>query len=313
MKTYALGFDLGGTKLAAGLVDRDGKVLAERREPARIGEGPAAVLEQFARMADALRAELPARHRGRKLRVGIASAGPLDPDNGDLLDPTNYALTGGGTWGRYPLGRRVSARLKLPVTVENDAAAAALAEAWIGAGRRTQDLLVLTLGTGVGNGMIVGGELVRTGGRLHPEASHIPINADDRSAPCGCGNFGCIEAYLSGPNFARRAGFATGEAVVTAARAGDAKALAAFENYSDRLALALNAYAILYSPSVVVLTGGFERAADLFLPRATIRLRELLARLLESTPQLLPKITRSKLKNRAGIIGAARTAFIAER
>lgn len=303
-QAQVLAFDLGGTKIAAAVVNARGRVMEELREPALFADGKAAVLAQMTRMGK----NLISSHRSIK-RVGIASAGPLDPVRGVLLDPTNFASKH-GSWGKTPLASLMSKRLGLPVTIENDAAAAMLAEAWIGAARKYQNAMILTLGTGLGTGVLCNGELLRSGRHLHPEAGHLIIHAGDRSAPCGCGNLGCAEAYLSGRNFARRAALQlsrpnlSGEELTRLARARDPQALAAFAEYGEWLAIAVHNYVVIYCPEIVVVTGGFAEAADLFLETTERKLEALLKRR-RTGIDLMPQFAVSALHNQAGLIGAA--------
>ncbi len=186
-----LAYDLGGTKLSVGVVDSRGKVIEESREPVRASEGKAALFRQLSDLGKPLLKRYP-----RIKKVGIASAGPLDPRTGSLLNPTNLSR-GGPEWGVVPLAKQLSKSLGLPVHLDNDAAAAMLAEHWIGAAKGYDNAMILTLGTGLGTGVIANGELLRAGRFLHPEAGHAIIGFADASAPCGCGNFGCAEAYPS--------------------------------------------------------------------------------------------------------------------
>jgi glucokinase len=252
------------------------------------------------------------RRHPRVRRAGIASAGPLDPFKGELLEPTNIT-SAKGSWGRVPIASILTRRLGVPTLLENDAAAAILAEHWIGAARGASDAMILTLGTGLGTGMIVAGELVRAGQSQHPEGGHMILNPWDESAPCGCGNQGCAEAYLSGRNFTRRARARFGNSELQAkdiaelARKRDPRALAAFEEYAELMATALYNYVRIYAPEVVVFTGSFAAAHDLFLERT----RTILAARLERAriPQFMPKLTLSKLDNNAGLIGGAYVAL----
>lgn len=303
-----LAYDLGGTKVAAGVVDARGKVLEEIRVPVVIQEGKAAVIRQ---LADLGRGFLRAHPEIR--RAGIASAGPLDPAKGVLLDPTNFA-SAEGHWGKVPLASLLSKRLGVPVALENDAAAAMLAERWIGAAKGFDNAMILTLGTGLGTGMIVNGELVRAGRELHPEAGHLILRAGDRSAPCGCGNLGCAEAFLSGRNFSRRARVRFADPELSAkdiaelARRGDPRALEAFEEYAELMAVAIHNYAVIYAPEIVVFTGSFAEASDLFLGKTREHLKRLLARRRKGM-DLLPALKVSSLRNLAGLIGGAKVAF----
>ncbi len=303
-----LAYDLGGTKVAVGVVNSKGKILAEIREPVVIDQGKKAVLEQLGKLGRQFINKYP------KIKsVGMASAGPLDPYKGILLDPTNFASKE-GTWGIVPLASILSKKLKRPVTLENDAAAAMLAEHWLGAAKKFNNAMILTLGTGLGTGIISNGELVRAGQHMHPEAGHIIINYGDRTAPCGCGNFGCAEAYLSGRSFTRRARqrFAnpqlTGKDIADLARKRDPRALAAFEEYAEQMAATLNNYVVLYAPEVIVFTGSFADAADLFLKNTQRHLEKLLERR-RAGIDMMPKLMVSTLNNNAGLIGGAYVAL----
>lgn len=303
-----LAYDLGGTKVAVGVVNRRGKILADCKEPVNLEMGKEAVFEQLVRLGKQMMARYPGIRRG-----GIASAGPLDPMNGVLLDPTNFA-SAAGTWGRVPLASIISKRLGIPVYLENDAAAAMLAEHWIGAAKGFKNAMILTLGTGLGTGIIANDELVRAGHHFHPEAGHIILKVDDKTAPCGCGNLGCAEAYLSGRNFARRARARFGDSKLTGkdisemARRRDARALAAFDEYAYFMAIAIHNYVVLYCPEIVVFTGSFAESAPFFIPQTRQHLERLLARRRVGT-DLMPKLAVSSLENQAGIVGGAYVAF----
>jgi glucokinase len=308
MSQKVLSYDLGGTKVAVGVVNSRGRVLEEIRVPVLIDQGKAAVLKQLTLLGK----ELLSRHKEVK-RIGMASAGPLDSKKGVLLDPTNFASSE-GTWGRVPITQILKTGLKRPVHLVNDAAAAVLAEKWIGAGRKYKNVMVLTLGTGLGSGIICNGEIVRSGRGLHPEAGHLILKFNDTSAPCGCGNYGCAEAYLSGRNFSRRARqrFAnphlTAKDISDLARKRDPRALAAFQEYSEIMAIAIYNYARLYAPEIVIFTGSFAAAADLFLDNTLKHLEQLLARERKGI-DMVPKLVVSNLENDAGIIGGAYVAL----
>jgi glucokinase len=238
-KPLVLAYDLGGTKVAVGVVDSTGKILAFHREAAFIKQGKKATLDQLVRLGKGMIKRFPSISA-----VGIASAGPLDPVKGDLLDPTNFSGPE-GNWGRVPLAKILAKGLKKKVILENDAAAAILAEVWKGLAKGTKNAMILTLGTGLGTAVVANGELVRGGRNQHTEGGHMIINAEDESAPCGCGQIGCAEAYLSGRSFAHRARIRLGNDIIDApqiaarAREGDPASLNLFEEYSDHLATAL--------------------------------------------------------------------------
>ncbi len=308
MTQKVLSFDFGGTKIAAGVVNRQGRLLQEVRIPALFHEGKKAVLNQLFDLGQTFLSQFP-----EITRIGVASAGPLDSEQGVLLDPTNFR-DAKGTWGRVPLVEILKKKFKCAVFLENDAAASILAEHWIGSAKKYQNSMMLTLGTGLGTGIICNGQLVRGGQQMHPEAGHIIIRQGDRSAPCGCGNWGCAEAFLSGKNFTNRARIRiqgnldtplSAEEITDLARHHDPVALAAFEEYAEILAAAIHNYARIYGPEIIIFTGSFAKSADLFLKATQKNLRELLAR----SKDLIPKIKTSSLRNQAGLLGGAYIAF----
>lgn len=247
--------------------------------------------------------------------ISVASAGPLHAERGVLLDPTNF-FTNKKSWGVVPLVKDLKKIFKKPVHLENDAAAAALGEAWQGGHgpKKSKNLLVMTLGTGVGIGVISNNQLVRAGQGLHPEASHIPINNTDRAYPCGCGAQGCIEAYLAGSHFAKRLSqqlghTITGEQCQQLAAQGNRTVLKSFHQYGEHLALAIRTLSIVFAPEVVVLSGGFTTgSAKYFLPSTKRLLPKLLKRYRQGV-DLLPEIQVSRLGDQAGIVGAAFVAL----
>ena len=167
---------------------------------------------------------------------------------------------------------------------------------------------------GLGVGIIANGKLVRAGRGLHPEAGHMIIDYNDESAVCGCGNLGCAEALLSGNGFGRRISARLGNSKLSSreiaelARDGHAGALEAFEEYSHLMAAALHNYVTMFAPEIVVFTGSFAAASDLFIARTKVHLEKYLERK-RTGIDLFPKLTVSKLDNRAGLIGGAWVAL----
>ncbi len=296
-----LSFDLGGTKLRGGLVNPKGQILAESTLRVRQNEGFKGLVQLFADV----HSELP---EVAFESVSVASAGPLDPIKGVLLDPTNF-FTGQKSWGVVPLVKELRKLFRKEVRLENDAAAAVLGEVWKGGlGRKNKNVVAMTLGTGVGIGVVTNGELVRAGRGLHPELSHIPINRDNRAMPCGCGGYGCIEAYLAGTHFTRRLGQKFGKRQTTLdfvnrARDGHKGLLKEFALYGEHLAFAIRSLAVSFAPEVVVLSGGFSHSAELFLPSAKAKLPVLLKRYRDGV-DLLPDLRVSKLQDEAALLGA---------
>lgn len=306
--SQVLAYDLGGTKVAAGIVTPKGEVIEEIRMPVKMALGKNIVLKQLVEIGKDLLGKYP-----RVKKIGIASAGPLDPIKGLLLDPSNFKDKNNKTWGKVPISSYIEKNLRRKTYIENDAAAAILAEHWIGAAKNYQNAMILTLGTGLGTGIVANGKLVRAGRNLHTEAGLMIINGDDESAVCGTGNFGSAEAYLSGRNFERR--FNTkygknlsGHAIAELAKQGDFAAKEAFREYSYYFAIAVYNYVMLFAPEVIILTGSFAAASQLFLKDSQTELKKLLARRRKGV-DLLPKIIISRLHNQASLIGGALTAL----
>jgi glucokinase len=319
-----LAYDLGGTKVAVGVVTPSGEILDERRVPVVFEQGKHGVLKQLAGLGKVYLKRYPGIET-----VGIASAGPLDAPAGTLLNPTNYSA-GGKAWGKFPIARLLGSELNRKCVLENDAAAALLAEHWLGAALGVKNVMILTLGTGLGTAVLADGKLLRGGRGLHTEAGHIPLNIQDAKHVCGCGLPGCAEVYLSGHGFgvwAAERFTGSEKSVVVAAQKGGAIQMTkwarssfkrdaqlrkiarqAFSDYSKMMAHALQSYVSIFSPELVVLTGGFADCADLFLPEVQKRLRKLLAPRCIGI-NFMPKIRVSTLDNRAGVLGAAYVAL----
>jgi len=194
-----IGVDVGGTKVAAGLVDSIGEISYQTRTP-MVATDAAAGLAAVTAAIDSVRAATKAKPELQRLisGIGICAPGPLDPRTGVVINPPN--LPG---WRNFPLAALISKSYRLPVRVDNDGNAAALAEALWGAGRGYRNVFCATIGTGIGTGIVFDGRIYhgRTGAAA--EGGHMTI--DYRGPRCGCGKLGCIEALASGPAIARRA------------------------------------------------------------------------------------------------------------
>jgi glucokinase len=260
--TTLLGIDVGGSKIALALGDAQGRVTARLRRPTEPSGDPTADIARI--VADARRLLAEAGKGPAELAaIGVSAPGPVDPVRGEIVQPPN--LPG---WGRVPLRERLAGALGAPVRIENDANAAALAEWRHGAGQGFEDLVYLTMSTGVGGGLVLGG-------RLHPgrlgnagEIGHLPVEWDGE--PCACGMRGCLEAYVGGAVWMRRlrriapergrvAELAGGRERVTprhlvaAAREGDPFARAEMERWNDYLARGIVALAFVLAPQAVIL------------------------------------------------------------
>jgi len=192
-----IGVDVGGTKVAAGLVNAAGEITYQTRTPMAANDA-AAGLSAVISAINSVRAATKAHAESRISGIGICAPGPLDPRTGVVINPPN--LPG---WRNFPLAAEISKTYGLPVRVDNDGNAAALAEALWGAGRGFRNVFCATIGTGIGTGIVFDGHIYhgRTGAAA--EGGHNTI--DYRGPRCGCGKLGCIEALASGPAIARRA------------------------------------------------------------------------------------------------------------
>lgn len=275
-RELVLGIDLGGTKSAALLAKPDGNVLFRTSGPTPARGGPDAVIPFLLGLAHtALTANV---FGGVVVGVGISAGAPADARTGRVFEAPN--LPG---WGHSPgvaLSEILSRELNgLPVYLENDADATALAEHRFGAGRGVDDLVFLTIGTGIGAGLILGGRLHSGADGAGGEVGHIPVEENGRA--CACGLRGCLEAYASGPSLARVAvekGFSgepTGQAVVAAARSGDPAAKAAVAQAAEMLGRGIAVLCMLVNPRRVVLGTLAVHAGDLLLPtvREVVRAR----------------------------------------
>ncbi len=294
-----IGIDLGGTAIKAGAVDERGAVLERRSIPTGLQDGAAAVLDRMAGLA---------RDLGADASVGVGSPGLIDHARGIVLECPNLKVL-----ENVPLRDELARRLGFAnerVFLENDANAAAVGEGWLGAGRTQRDLLLVTLGTGVGGGLILDGKLYAGPGGMAGEMGHVCI--DPEGPWCGCGRRGCVEQYASATAAKRRAR----ELGLPAEAPGDLEQLAAIARQRPGperdllvaigrdLGRGLAVAVTLLDLRCFVVGGGFGAALDVLLPgvRAGIVERSYGQRL--ATVQILP----AELGADAGWIGAARLA-----
>lgn len=311
---YAVGVDLGGTKILTALVGETGEV-AGRERVATPQRGPEAVVEAI---AGTVRAVLSGVNPPDVLGVGVGAPGPMNPGTGVVYQPPN--LEG---WHDVPLADLLAARMRMPAHVENDANAAAVGEWWKGAGRGVSDLIYLTVSTGVGGGIIIGDRLVHGVSGTAGEIGHMTIEVN--GPRCVCGNTGCLEALVSGTAIARmtREAIAAGrptaildlaggdpsgvtaEIVDRAARRGDALAREIFERAGFYLGVGVANLLNLFNPARIIIGGGVSKAGDLlFEPtRRTVRLRAF------ERPARDAEIVPAQLGDDVGAVGAAAVVF----
>ncbi len=311
-----IGIDIGGTKIAGGLVDCRGRLGDAVTAPTLAEKGRDCSLGQVFRVIERLirRAGGPQRVRG----IGICAPGPLDTRAGVVVNPPN--LQG---WRNVPLAAMVAERFGLPAMVENDANAAALAEVLIGAAAGCSNIFYVTVSTGIGTGIIIDGKIYHGKNGVAGEGGHVTI---DYRSPylCGCGARGCIEALASGPAMARRArvlleqehgvpsllrtmcrgalGRITPEMIAEAARRRDALARRIVDETGFFLGVWLGSMMSLLDPEAVVIGGGVSRIGKPLFDK--IRETMPLFTINRGFVPALP-IVRAKLRENVGVYGAA--------
>jgi glucokinase len=301
---FAVGLDLGGTDLKAARVFADGRIEGFGKRPSRAAESADAPLEA---MAEAV-AELSRGRRDDMIGVGLGSPGVIHPDTGALVGSTPHFHH----WGAFPLRERLGALLGAPPAVDNDANLAALAEHRLGAARGARVSITLTIGTGIGAGIIVDGRPLHGAFGGAGEIGHLPLGRS--GATCRCGVTDCVEPEASGSGLsamARAWGMAPAEArtVFAAAAAGEPRARAAIETMADRLGATIGAAVSLINPEVVVIGGGVAQAGEALMSP----LRAAVLRYTMTTHRVGLRLVPAELGERAGVAGAGMLAWDAAR
>lgn len=311
MSGLAVAVDVGGTSIKFGLVDQEGAILERLTLPTPVGSGEDAVVDAIAKGIAAL-IEQSSIEDTRVLGVGIGSPGYLDKEAGMVMLAPNIG------WSYYPLKEKLEERMKFPVWIDNDANLAAVGERWKGAGQLAKHMIMVTLGTGVGGGIIVNGEIVSGVNGVGGEIGHITVNPN--GALCGCKKFGCLETESSATAIKRKALLAVEQGqettlqhvyrekgeisprdVAEAAKLGDAISVQIYNEASYYLALALSGLANSLNPEKILIGGGVERAGEvLYQP-----LRQYFSRFTLPEAVKAVSIEPARLGNDAGMIGAA--------
>lgn len=309
-----IGIDVGGTKIACGAVTPAGESFAARTVPTEADTGAQAVIGRIADVVAVAAREV--RDAGRTVAgVAVASPGVVDPEGGAVSFATP-ALPG---WAGAGLRDRLTELTGLRTSVSNDAHAAAWGEWRRGAGRGTADMLMVTVGTGIGGGVIAGGRLLLGSRGAAGRVGHVSVKVDGR--PCPCGGAGCVEQYASGSAIARAAqaainemqdtslralpGAPTAADVLGAARAGDDCATRILGEAAWYLGGALATLVNLFNPAVIVLGGGLAEAGDLFLLPAAQNMTRWLPAVLSGSVA----VRRAELGGQSAVIGAALLAW----
>jgi len=299
-ESFTVGLDLGGTDLKAGRVLPDGRVEAFGKRPSRAAESAEGPLEGIAEAVE----ELTRGRRAQVAGVGLGSPGVIHPHSGALVGGTPHLHH----WGAFPLRERLAERLGLPVVVDNDANLAALAEHRLGAARGAAVSITLTIGTGIGAGIVVDGRVIHGAWGGAGEIGHLPLGRG--GASCRCGVADCVEPEASGSGLgaqARDLGWVPAEArtVFAAAAAGDPRARSLLETMADRLGAAIGAAVSLINPEVVVVGGGVAQAGEALMEP----LREAVARYTLATHREGLRVVTASLGESAGVVGAGLLAW----
>ena len=308
--SLTIGIDVGGTKVLGGVVDESGKVLTTARKDTP-RQGGSALTQTIADVAK----ELLEKHSVSS--IGVSAAGFVSSDRKTMLATPNIA-----DWNGVDLDGQLTKLIGLPVVIENDANAAAWGEAKFGAGKNQDHMMMLTVGTGIGGGIVVNGALYRGAFGIAAEFGHMRVVPDGHI--CGCGARGCFEQYASGNALLRHAREAinaspevarnllsrgdgtvavlTGQIIAEAAREGDPVALAAFNTTGQWLGAGIASLAVLLDPACVVIGGGVIDAGEILLKPT----RESLERNMPfAGKHPYPKIIAAQLGNEAGLVGVA--------
>ena len=316
---YIIGVDLGGTNLSVGAMPVDGsREIGLRTLPTRADLGANAVSDRIAAMVESVVLDLQQETGAARddiLGVGIGSPGPLDRERGVVIFTPNLG------WRDYPLRDEISNRVHMRATLDNDANCATLGEFWRGAARGGRDVIGMTLGTGIGGGLVLDGRLYHGASDAAGEIGHTSIESNGRR--CKCGNYGCLEAYCSGPAIAERAREAlenepsatiealvegdmsrlTAHVVYEAARRGDTVAREVVRDTARFLGTGLSNLINIFNPDTVVLAGGVTQAGEaLMLPLQAEVKRRAFKTAVDSC-----RIVLGSLPMSAGVVGAVAT------
>ncbi len=310
MARVVIGVDLGGTNLRTAIVNSNGEILGRHKEETRATEGWAKVVE---RLIENVKRQLEsAVRRGLDVEaVGVGAPGVIKADKGIVVKSPNFP-----DWNNLPLKDQLEKSLDLPVFIENDANAAALGEQWRGAGQGIRSMILLTLGTGVGGGIILDNKIWHGADGMAGEIGHMTLVPDGRL--CTCGNTGCLEMYasargimqsyreaISGSPPAIDPRVMTSEQVYEAAGAGNGIALRVMKDMGRMLGIGIASLINIFNPERIVIGGGVKDAWPLFIDATR---EEIFKRAFE-IPAKRTEIVPSKLGDDAGMMGAAAVAL----
>lgn len=320
MKPLLIGVDLGGTNIRMGVVTPEGGILKKVQSPTDMSGGGSAMMEALVSRLNEF-ARKVAQGDLSRIRIGIGVAGPVDMGRGVLIAPPNLPDLHG-----FPLRKFFKEKISVPVAIENDANAFTLGEGWMGAARGCQHYCGITLGTGVGGGVVVSGKILHGANGMGGEVGHMVLNPE--GPLCGCGGRGCLEVYASGNGIKRMAREAvekgggrgrlprskggpqelTSEELFEAAQKGDETALKVFDEMGRFLGLGLVNLVNLFNPEKIVIGGKVSRAWDYFIRSA----KEAVSQRAMKGQRERVEIVLAECGDDAGILGAAYAAMTSE-
>lgn len=306
-KELLIGIDLGGTNIKGALLDQDGEIIEKREMATLANAGPEAVSGRIADIINNM-TSLADGSGNHVIGVGIGIPGLPDKDRGAVVFAPNLR------WRNVSLVDYLRRHINLPIFLENDANLAALGEQWRGAGRGSKHMIMITIGTGIGGGLIINGELYGGANGSAGEIGHMVI--DPEGHPCNCGRRGCLETYTSATSMVRRAKEAIDQGretilareenleakdIFMAAEAGDRIAVEIVNYTAYYLGIGLGNTINMFNPDTIVVGGGVSRAGSLLFDP----LREATIKWSLEVPASVVKIVPAELGNDAGTIGAA--------
>jgi glucokinase len=308
VERVVVGVDLGGTNLRTALLSTDGEVLDKRSEATQGSEGWKSVVARLIKCI-ALQREIAIDRGLRVAAVGVGAPGIIQMETGIVVKSPNFP-----DWNNLPLKEELERALMIPVVIENDANAAALGEQWRGAGRGISSMILLTLGTGVGGGIVLNNRIWQGADGMAGEIGHMTLVPEGRQ--CGCGNRGCLEMYASArgivqsyqeqcPVAGTDASIVTAAQVYQAAREGDPVARHAMNHMGHMLGIGIANLINIFNPQMIVLGGRVKDAWDLFIGAT----HEEIMRRAFQVPAERTHIVPSVLGDDAGMVGAAAVAL----
>ncbi len=312
MKQYRIGVDIGGTNIKIALVDFEGKIVYSNTTPTRAELGYEAGVNSIKQAIRDLMTETNASQETIEA-IGFGLPGQIDYKEGIVKNLPNIP-----GWVNIPLAHMIEEEFSIPTRLDNDVRCAALGELNFGAGQGCENLICITVGTGIGSGIVLNGKLVRGASNAAGEIGHIKLSIDDGPL-CGCGDYGCFEAYASGPSIVTMAkeyisggksakykemasdGIITPYIVAQAALQGDAVSIQIFKQIGKIIGVGLASVVNLLNPEKIIIGGGVADAGEILLEPIRKTILDRAMPIQGSTVKVVP----AQLANTAGVIGAS--------